>query len=126
TGTPVVVPSQDGRGVDYEATAVAMGPPLISAGQRQVAAVYAEKPADLTTEKLTELGITGLVSEFTTRGFAADSGRNIKRAAEQIDGTVVRPGETFSLNARTNPRDATNGYVEAGIIEDGHPSRGIG
>ena len=126
TGAPVVVPSQDGRGVDYEATAVAMGPPLIGRGQRQVAAVYAEKPAALTTEKLKELGITGLVSEFTTRGFAADSGLNIKRAAEQVNGTVIQPGETFSLNARTNPRDATNGYVEAGIIEDGHPARGIG
>jgi vancomycin resistance protein YoaR len=126
TGAPVVVPSQDGRGVDYEATAVAMGPPLISADRRQVAAVYAEKPAELTTEKLKELGITGLVSEFTTRGFAADSGQNIKRAAEQINGTVVQPGATFSLNGLTNPRDASNGYVEAGIIEDGHPSRGIG
>lgn len=126
TGVPMVVPSQDGRGVDYQATAVAMGPPLISAGQRQVAAVYAEEPAELTTEKLTALGITGLVSEFTTRGFAADSGRNIRRAAEQVNGTVVEPGETFSLNAVTNPRDASNGYVEAGIIEDGHPSRGVG
>ena len=126
TGAPVIVPSQDGRGVDYAATAVAMGPPLIGRGQRQVTAVYAEKPAELTTEKLKELGITGLVSEFTTRGFAADSGLNIKRAAEQVNGTVIQPGETFSLNARTNPRDATNGYVEAGIIEDGHPARGIG
>ncbi|MGI5126451.1 VanW family protein [Pseudonocardia sp. CA-107938] len=126
TGAPVVVPSQDGRGVDYAATAAAMGPPLIGTAGRQVAAVYAEKPAAMTTEKLKELGITGLVSEFTTRGFAADSGQNIKRAAEQVNGTVVQPGETFSLNARTNPRDATNGYVEAGIIEDGHPSRGIG
>jgi Uncharacterized vancomycin resistance protein len=126
SGTPVIVPSQDGRGVDWEATAVAMGPPLISADQRRIEAVYADKPADLTTEEIKELGITSLVSEFTTGGFATDSGRNIKRAAEQINGTVVRPGETFSLNAKTNPRDASNGYVEAGIIEDGHPSRGVG
>ena len=51
---------------------------------------------------------------------------NIKRAAEQINGTIVQPGATFSLNAVTNPRDAAHGYVEAGIIEDGHPARGIG
>ncbi|MDN5860982.1 MAG: VanW family protein, partial [Pseudonocardia sp.] len=126
TGAPVVVPSQDGRGVDYAATAVAMGPPLIGSGPRRVAAVYADKPAELTAADLQRLGITELVSEFTTRGFAADSGRNIKRAAEQINGIVVRPGETFSLNAATNPRDAAHGYVEAGIIEDGHPARGIG
>ena len=51
---------------------------------------------------------------------------NIKRAAEQINGTIVQPGGTFSLNAATNPRDAAHGYVEAGIIEDGHPARGVG
>jgi len=72
------------------------------------------------------MGITGEISTFTTGGFAADSGQNIKRAAEQINGKIVKPGETFSLNAATNPRTAANGYVEAGIIEDGHPARGVG
>jgi vancomycin resistance protein YoaR len=67
-----------------------------------------------------------VIGEFRTGGFAADSGRNIKRAAEQISGKIVAPGETFSLNAVTNPRDAAHGYVEAGIIENGHAARGIG
>lgn len=124
--TPVVVPSQDGRGVDYPATLKALLPVLATPGQRQVAAVYAAQPAKLTTEGLSKLGITGVIGEFTTHGFAADSGMNIKRAAAQINGTVVAPGATFSLNAATNPRDAAHGYVEAGIIEDGHPARGIG
>lgn len=124
--TPVVVPSQDGRGVDYPATLKALLPVLATPGQRQVAAVYAAQPAKLTTEGLSKLGITGIIGEFTTHGFAADSGMNIKRAAAQINGTVVAPGATFSLNAATNPRDAAHGYVEAGIIEDGHPARGIG
>jgi vancomycin resistance protein YoaR len=43
-----------------------------------------------------------------------------------INGSVLGPGETFSLNAATNPRNAANGFVEAGIIEDGQPARGIG
>ncbi|WP_232661344.1 VanW family protein [Pseudonocardia sp. TRM90224] len=126
TGAPVVVPSQDGRGVDYEATAKLLIPVLSAPTPRQIMAVYAEQPAELTTEELNALGITGVIGEFTTGGFAADSGRNIKRAAEQINGKIVQPGETFSLNAVTNPRNAANGYVEAGIISEGHPSRGIG
>ncbi|GAA1879300.1 hypothetical protein GCM10009836_70840 [Pseudonocardia ailaonensis] len=127
SGAPVIVPSQDGRGVDYEKTFQSLVPALTAAGPgRTVTAVYADQPAKLTTEKLTALGITGEISSFTTGGFAADSGRNIKRAAEQINGTIVGPGETFSLNARTNPRNAANGYVEAGIIENGHSARGIG
>ncbi len=125
-GRLVVVPSQDGRGVDYPATRAALVPALTAPAPREVAAVYADQPAKLTTEDLSTLGISGIIGEFTTRGFAADSGRNIKRAAEQVNGTIVHPGTTFSLNAATNPRDAGHGYVEAGIIEDGHPARGIG
>jgi vancomycin resistance protein YoaR len=126
TGAPVVVPSQDGRGIDYAKTINALMPVLTKAAPRQITAVYADQPAKVTTEDINKMGITGEISTFTTGGFAADSGQNIKRAAEQINGTIVKPGETFSLNAVTNPRTVANGYVEAGIIEDGHPARGVG
>ncbi|MCU1665562.1 MAG: VanW family protein [Pseudonocardia sp.] len=126
SGTPVVVPSQDGRGVDYTASLAKLLDVLTGTGPRQLTAVYADQPAELTTEKLNGLGITGVIGEFTTGGFAADSGRNIKRGAEQINGMIVEPGETFSLNGATGSRNASNGYVEAGIISDGHASRGIG
>jgi vancomycin resistance protein YoaR len=36
------------------------------------------------------------------------------------------PGETFSLNETTGHRTAAKGYVEAGIISDGAPGRGVG
>ncbi|MGQ0573394.1 MAG: VanW family protein, partial [Pseudonocardia sp.] len=126
SGAPVVVPSQDGRGIDYEVTLADLLRVLTGTGAREITAVYAEQPAELTTEELNGLGITGLISEFQTGGFARDSGLNIKRAAEQINGLIVEPGATFSLNAATVPRNAANGYVEAGIIDDGAPSRGIG
>jgi len=99
---------------------------ITGTGPREITAVYADQPAELTTEELKEMGITGLISEFTTGGFKPDSGINIKRAAQQVNGTIVEPGETFSLNAATMPRTAANGYVEAGVIDDGAPSRGIG
>ena len=44
---------------------------------------------------------------------------------ELVDGTVVGPGETFSLDRATGPRTAANGYVEAGVIDNGQPARGI-
>ncbi|WP_433504977.1 VanW family protein [Pseudonocardia halophobica] len=126
SGTPTVVPSQDGRGIDYDKTFENVVAVLTGTGERSVVAVYADQKAELTTEKLSSLGITGEISSFTTGGFAADSGQNIKRAAQQVNGTIVQPGETFSLNALTNPRNAANGYVEAGIIENGHSARGVG
>ena len=121
-----VVPSVDGRGVDYKATFGNLVPVLTGTGARSVPAVYAPKPAELTTEAIQSLGNATEISSFTTGGFAADSGVNIRRAAEGINGKIVAPGETFSLNRATDPRDASTGYVEAGIIEDGHPAKGVG
>jgi vancomycin resistance protein YoaR len=126
SGVPVIVPSQDGRGIDYPATLKDLLPVLTGTDKREITAVYADQPAKLTTDQLKALSINGVIGEFQTGGFAADSGLNIKRAAEQVNGTIVQPGETFSLNALTNPRDAAHGYVEAGIIENGHSARGVG
>ncbi|MHA6623868.1 VanW family protein [Pseudonocardia sichuanensis] len=124
-GRPVVVPSQDGRGVDYEATLAQLLDVLAGPPPREITAVYADQPAEVTTEELQALGNPEVIGEFTTGGFAADSGVNIRRAAQLINGTVVQPGETFSLDDATGPRTAANGYVEAGVIQDGRSSRGI-
>ncbi|HVH23793.1 MAG TPA: VanW family protein [Pseudonocardia sp.] len=126
SGQPVITPSKDGRGVDYEATLKDLLSVLTGTGERKITAIYADQPAELTTEELTNLGITGVIGEFTTRGFAPDSGKNIRRAAQILNGMIVGPGETFSLNTATQPRTEANGFVEAGIISDGHASRGVG
>ncbi|WP_141280326.1 VanW family protein [Pseudonocardia hydrocarbonoxydans] len=125
TNPATVVPSQDGRGVDYDATLDDLLAVLTGTGPREITAVYDDQPAEVTTAELESLGSAGVISEFETGGFAADSGQNIRRAAELINGMVVAPGETFSLDAATGPRTAANGYVEAGIIDNGQPARGI-
>lgn len=123
---PVLVPAQDGRRVDYDATLSDLLSVLTSTDNREITAQYVDEQARITLEDLGELGPVEVIGEFQTGGFASDSGRNIRRAAEQIDGIVVGPGETFSLNAATNPRNAAAGYVEAGIIRNGRPARGVG
>lgn len=129
-GRPVVTPSVNGHGIDYPATFAALPEalkrPANDADGRKVTAVYADQPAKVTTEQVEQLGIKGVISSFRTGGFAPDSGVNIKRGAETINGKILKPGETFSLNTATGPRDAAQGYVPAGIIEDGHPAKGIG
>jgi vancomycin resistance protein YoaR len=126
-GAPVVLPSVDGRGIDWAASLL----PLLdvlhnSATERTLAVSYVSLPPTLSTAQANALGITTQISTFSTGGFATDSGQNIRRVAEQVDGALVRPGETFSLNGYTGPRNAATGYVEAGIIDHGRPSRGIG
>ncbi|MPZ64106.1 MAG: vanomycin resistance protein VanB [Pseudonocardiaceae bacterium] len=125
-GSPTVLPSVTGRGIDWKVSLEPLMEVLTGTDDRSLPARYVEEPAELTTEQAEALGINEVVSEFDTSGFADDSGRNIKRIAEQVDGAVVKPGETFSLNGYTAPRNAANGYGEAGIIDDGRPDRGIG
>lgn len=123
---PAKVPSQDGRRIDYDATLEDLMDALTSTDERDITAVYVDDPATFTTADLDALGPVEGIGEFQTSGFSGDSGVNIKRAAGAIDGLVVAPGETFSLNGATNPRNASNGYVEAGIILDGRPDSGVG
>jgi vancomycin resistance protein YoaR len=124
---PVVLPSVDGRGIDWAPSLLPLLDVLHHSGaQRTLAASYVTLPPTLSTEQANGLGITTQISTFTTGGFAADSGENIRRVAEQVNGAIVRPGETFSLNGYTGPRTAATGYVDAGIIDHGRPSRGIG
>ncbi|WP_425003719.1 VanW family protein [Mycolicibacterium sp. S3B2] len=123
---PAKTPEQAARRVDYDATLENLLPVLTSDDDRELDAVYVTEPATFTMAELDGLGPIGVIGEFETSGFASDSGKNIRRAAEQIDGIVVGPGETFSLNEATNPRNAAAGYVEAGIIRNGRPARGVG
>jgi vancomycin resistance protein YoaR len=124
---PVVLPSVDGRGIDWAASLLPLLDVLHNSGsQRSLAASYVTLPPTLSTAQATALGITTQIATFTTGGFAADSGQNIRRVAEQVNGAILRPGETFSLNGYTGPRNAATGYVDAGIIDHGRPSRGIG
>ena len=44
---------------------------------------------------------------------------NITNGASKISGTLIRPGETFSLTEALGPIDAAHGYVEAGAIVSG-------
>ncbi|MFD8494198.1 VanW family protein [Amycolatopsis sp. NPDC059657] len=125
-GKPTVEPSVDGRGVDWEVSLKPMVDVLKLADKRELKATYKDTPAKVTTEQANELGVKEVIGEFTTGGFAADSGTNIHVVANKVNGAIVKPGETFSLNGFTGPRGTKQGYVEAGVISDGAPGREVG
>jgi vancomycin resistance protein YoaR len=60
-----------------------------------------------------------VVARFTTR-YPAGEPRvtNIRRAAELLDGTQLRPGATFSMNAALGERTLERGFVPAPSIVD--------
>ena len=75
---------------------------------------------DVTTKEARSWRIREQVSTFTTEYPHADyRNTNIGRAAELVNGTVLAPGETFSMNDIVGERTRENGFTEGFVISDG-------
>ena len=125
-GAVTVVPSVDGTGVAPATLAEQLLPVLTEPAPRTVTAELGPVPADFTTEEAQALGIKEEIGSFTTNIGNAASGENIRVVAAEVDGALVLPGETFSLNGFTGPRGLAQGYVEAGVINNGQFTTAVG
>jgi vancomycin resistance protein YoaR len=86
--------------------------------EQKVKATVAE--ADFTAKEARALKITEKVSTFTTYfPYAEYRNTNIGRAAELVNGTVLEPGQVFSLNDTVGERTRENGFTKGFIISDG-------
>ena len=76
---------------------------------------------------MTATPVQSLISSYTT-DFEPSQGRavNIALSASKINGTVVRPGESFSFSDTVGPRTAENGFVVATTFVNGQDVPGIG
>jgi vancomycin resistance protein YoaR len=62
-------------------------------------------------------GITGVLGTMTTRTSANESrNTNVQIAVSQINGTLLSPGETFSLNGTVGRRSPEKGYEKATVF----------
>ncbi|MFG1697199.1 VanW family protein [Nonomuraea sp. NPDC049309] len=115
-GRPQVIPSKPGRGVDVKALGPAISQAL-AAGNRRVELPATVLQPRVTTTEAKKLGVSEKVSSYTTRyPCCAPRVTNIHRIADIVDGYVVQPGETFSLNGVVGKRDKARGFVEAPMI----------
>jgi vancomycin resistance protein YoaR len=122
--TATLVPSRVGRRLDMEAVAVSI---VDDPGATAVRARFEVSQPGLTTDEARALKITELVSEFSTPYNCCEPRvTNIQRAAKTLDGWVIRPGWTFSLNDALGPRTTERGYVEAPQILGGKLEDGVG
>lgn len=126
SGSPQVVPAVVGELVDLPKTLDALPQLLTAAAPRTAPVVYKPVQPELTTDDVEALGITEVVGEFSTGGFESASGVNIRQVASAVNGALVQPGETFSLNGYTGPRGRAQGYIESGVILRGRPQRAVG
>ena len=81
----------------------------------------------------TELLEVALPSEYTLLGIystdydaSAARATNISVAANNVNGTVVEPGATFSASKTIGPRTAENGFVEAPVFINKEHAMGMG
>jgi vancomycin resistance protein YoaR len=98
------------------------------AGDRSAALPTATSQPELTTKEAKALGVKEVMSTFTTTFNADDAPRvhNIGLIAAAVHGSLVRPGQVFSMNAATGQRTAAKGYRTAHVIQDGEIVDGLG
>lgn len=73
------------------------------------------------------LGVKEVIGEFTTRHpCCAPRVRNIHRISDLTRGSLIAPGETFSVNRSVGRRTAEKGFVNAPVIEQGEFKEDIG
>ena len=126
-GNVRIDPGAHGRTVDVAqsaqrlAAAVRKEPAL-----RTFRLVIDKKAPPLSAARLK--GINGVLGRFTTRFNTGELKRshNIRLAIRAIDGTLLSPGEVFSLNQSVGERTQKRGYRTAPVFENRKLVPGIG
>ena len=124
--TLTVVPAETGLSADADDLAAAVTRAM-TADPRSDAVDLTEVEPDFTTEDAEEADFSDTVSEFSTP-YSSSPNRdtNLRVSTDSVRGTVLLPGEQFSLNEALGQRTAANGYKPAGVISEGQMKEDYG
>ena len=88
---------------------------------RTAALAFRVTQPELTTSAARALGATDVVTAATTSLGDSSENRifNVALLAKLLDGTIVKPGATFSFNETVGKRTAERGFREGQAIENG-------
>ena len=119
-GKPVVIKSKAGKAVAPTelATAVVAVLPKAAAADRVAEVTLTTSQPSFTTADAEALGIKQRLSSFR-QWFppAAYRWQNVGQAAAYLNGTIIKPGGTFSMNDTIHERTVANGYTKGFIIK---------
>ncbi|WP_328501292.1 VanW family protein [Streptomyces sp. NBC_00457] len=112
--------ARPGQEVTDKALSKAVLPLLTKSGAARTGEVATrETQPQVTRENAARLGLTEKMSSFTVNFEPAPyRTKNIGRAVELINGSVVMPDETWSFNRTVGERTEANGFVEGVMILD--------
>jgi vancomycin resistance protein YoaR len=119
---PEIEAGSEGELVNAKALARDLLPVLSQPDPRTVTADLTRAKPDVSRKDLEKLGVRERISSFTTEftgGLSSPRSHNIVLTAQEVDGALLWPGKTFSLNGYTGPRGYEQGYQDAPVILDG-------
>ncbi|GAA2280356.1 VanW family protein [Streptomyces hawaiiensis] len=116
----VVQDATVGQSVTDKALGNAVLPLLTKSGADRGGEVEVRRTQpEVTRENAARLGLTEKMSSFTVHFEPAEyRTKNIGRAVELINGSVVEPDETWSFNRTVGERTKANGFMDGIIILD--------
>jgi vancomycin resistance protein YoaR len=117
-GTVRVTESSSGMVLDMPVLMDELDDAATGGGLRTIFVALTPKFPRLSTQDVESMGLAALGSQFVTYFDPRNTSRatNIALAAKLVDGSVVEPGETFSLNEAMGPRTANRGFDYAPVI----------
>ncbi len=111
--TGKVTPSEDGLGFDFEAENAKVA--ALAPGETYTIQMEAVKP-EVSTEDVTGSLFQDVLAEHSSV-YVWNPARttNLTLACEEIDGTILAPGEVFSFNDVVGERTAARGFQPAAV-----------
>lgn len=129
-GEVEVVPARVGYALEDEGLADAVRTALTGTGEaRQVEVEVTEVEPQIPTAAADEWvfePMSTFVSAFPTGPSDQARTANLSAGVGHVNGTVVMPGEQFSLGEALGEISVDAGYVEAPVINDGRLVKGLG
>ncbi len=125
-GVPAIVGGEPGTTIDPAALSAAVV--TAASGDARTATVeLVESDPENSVAALEALGVKEKVSEFSTvLPNVPLRTENLRVGAEKVTGTLIKPGETFSLVDTLSPITLEGGYHAAGVVENGMHTEGVG
>lgn len=124
----VLQPAVIGRTLNIEATLQEIYKKVFQGEHTVDLTIEYNKPQITDDATADKLGITGLVSSYTSYFYGSSGERihNIQTAAARFHGLLVPPGETFSMSDALGDVSLDTGYAEALIIYGDRTIKGVG
>ena len=126
-GEPHIIPAVTGTGLDPDELAQAVHDAALAADDRTASVDLAQTEPDFSTQDAEDLGITEVIGSYETPyPYNPTRTLNLKAGTAHINGTLVMPGDQFSLLDALRPISTANGYHSSGVVENGFESNAVG